>query len=91
MRITTCFLTGLLDKLSIIADNKIPESLRSFCHEKLIYSLMFTGNPALSDGQADLQQDLLGFHYASRVLSSWKYGICILLMANWTEGSHGSS
>lgn len=45
MRITTCFLIRLLEKLSITADNEIPESLRSFCHEKLIYSQMFTGNP----------------------------------------------
>lgn len=45
MRTTTYFLTGLLEKLSITADNEIPKSLRSFCHEKLIYSQMFTGNP----------------------------------------------
>lgn len=45
MRITTWFLTGLLEKLSIADDNEIPESLRSFCHKKLIYSQMFTGNP----------------------------------------------
>lgn len=45
MRITTCFLIELLEKLSITADNEIPESLRSFCHKQLIYSQMFTGNP----------------------------------------------
>ena len=37
MRITVCFLVGLLEKLGIIASNETPEPPRSFCHEKLIY------------------------------------------------------
>lgn len=44
MRITACFLTGLLGKLTVIANNEPPESPRSFCHEELIYSQVFTGN-----------------------------------------------
>lgn len=44
MRITACFLIGLLEKLGITAKTEIPQSLRSFCQEKLIYYQMFTGN-----------------------------------------------
>lgn len=44
MRIIACFLTGLLEKLGIIANNEIPKSPRSFCQEKVIYYQMFTGN-----------------------------------------------
>lgn len=44
MRITACFLIGLLEKLGITGNNEIPKSPQSFCRERLIYYQVFTGN-----------------------------------------------